>query len=275
MLRRLLIVLGFIAGLACAQDRAQVEADSLPLPPEPVPAQPVPPAKPTVERLDDSHYRIGEVTFDQKTREIRFPAVVNMTEGPLEYAIVHTRGKVHESLLATEISATHLNLALTLLRYPPSPELYALPNDKGGLSNKFPKVSKEAQAAARIQVKVEWDDAGKTRSVPINEWIQHLPKGSAMSATLWVYGGSEIDEGRFVAESTGDIMAIFITNSALINYPGKDNNNDDVWLPFPKRVPAVGTKVTVIIAPNPEAKPLSEPAAKPTVKPAVKPISKP
>jgi hypothetical protein len=254
MLRHLLIALSLSAGLACAQDRAPVEPKS-----PPTPDEPVAPAKPTVERLDATHYRIGEVTFDQKTREIRFPAAVNMTEGLLEYAIVHTHGKVHESLLVTTISATHLNLAFSLLRYPPSPELYALPNEKGGLSDKFPEVDKQTKAASRIQVKIEWDDRGKTRSVPFNEWIQHATKGSAMPATLWVYGGSEIYEGKFVAETTGDIMAIFITNSALINYPGVANNDDTVWLPFPKRVPEVGTKVTVIIAPNPDAKPLSKP----------------
>jgi hypothetical protein len=255
MPRHFLITLALLTGLACAQDPAP--------PPGPATDQPAPTPKPVVEKLDGSRYRIGAVTFDQKSREIRFPATVNMTEGLLEYAIVHSRGKVHEALLVTEISAVHLNLAFTLLRYPPSPELYALPNAKGGLSDQFPEVAKETKAAARIQVKVEWDDAGKTRTVPFNEWIQHAAKGSAMPSTLWVYGGSEVSEGRFVAESTGDIMAIFITNSALINFPGEDNDDDTVWIPFPKRVPAQGTKVTVIIAPNPDAKPTSQPSPKP------------
>ena len=249
MLRHFLITLGLTASLVCAQDRAPVEPNSLPAPDEPVA-----PAKPSVERIDDTHFKIGEVTFDQKTREIRFPAAVNLTEGLLEYAIVHSKGKIHEALLVTDISATHLNLAFTLLRYPPSPELYALPNEKGGLSSNFPEVPKATKAGARVQVKIEWKDGEKTRTVPFNEWLQHAAKGSVMPASLWVYGGSEISEGKFVAESTGDIMAIFITNSALINYPGADNDDDTVWIPFPKRVPEIGTKVTVIIAPNPELK---------------------
>lgn len=258
MLRRLRIALILSAGLATAQDRA-----SLVLPPPPSPNPPVVSPKANVERLDETHFQIGEIKFDSATREIRFPAAVNMTEGLLEYAIVHTRGKLHEALLVTSISATHLNLALTLLRYPSSPELYALPNDKGGLTNQFPEVDPATQAAARVQVNIQWDDAGKSRTVPFNEWIQHATNGSVMPETLWLYGGAEVSEGRLVAEATGDIMAIFTAKSALFNYPGKGHDDDTVWLPFPKRVPAVGTKVTVIIAPNPELKAISKPISKP------------
>jgi hypothetical protein len=105
---------------------------------------------------------------------------------------------------------------------------------------------------------VEWDDAGRTRKVPINEWIQHAVKGSTMPSGPWIYGGSLVHEGRFAAEVTGDIAAIFITNSALINYPVDDNRDDTVWLVYPKRVPAYGTNVTVIIAPHQDAKPIPE-----------------
>jgi len=236
-----------------AQDRSPVEPQTLPLP-----DQEVAPVKPSVERLDDSRYRIGSIIFDQKTREIRFPAAVNMDEGLLEFAIVHENGKIHESLLHTDISALQLNVAFKLLRYPASAELYLLPNDRGGLSDRFHEVPEEVSKGARIDVSVEWDDAGRTRKVPINEWIQHAVKGSTMPSGPWIYGGSLVHEGRFAAEVTGDIAAIFITNSALINYPGDDNRDDTVWLVYPKRVPAYGTNVTVIIAPHQDAKPIPE-----------------
>ena len=77
----------------------------------PAPDQKMEPVKPTVEKIDATHYRIGEVTFDQTTREIRIPAEVNMTEGLLEFLLVHKDGKVHESLFKTGINATHLNVA--------------------------------------------------------------------------------------------------------------------------------------------------------------------
>ena len=56
-----------------------------------------PPAPPEAQQ-------IGEVIFNRKTREIRFPAAVNMAGGELlEFAIVHANGKVHEALLISSL----------------------------------------------------------------------------------------------------------------------------------------------------------------------------
>ncbi len=242
---RLLLLCVLVAGqILTAQDRAPVEPASLP-----APDQAMAPVKPVIEKLDETRFRIGEVTFDRKTREIRFPTKVNMTEGLLEFIIVHEKGKIHESLLVTTISPTHLNLAFTLLRYPPSPELYPLPNETGGTSGDFPKVDPAIMAAARVAIEVEWQDGGRTRRVPINDWIQHAVKTTAMPPGPWVYGGSFIYDGQYSPETTGDIAAIFIALSALINYPGEDNGDDTVWVPYLKRVPDPGTNVTVVIAP--------------------------
>lgn len=254
MIPRLVINLLAASSLALAQDRSPVEPATLP-----APDQAVEPVKPAIKKLDAHRYEVGSVTFDQKTREIRFPAKVNMVEGFLEYLVVHQNGKVHESLLATEVSPTHVNLAFTLLRYPASRELYLLPNDTGGLSDQFPDVPANVKSASRISIEVEWQDSGKTRRSPVNEWIQHEKKNTTMKNGPWVYGGSEFYDGKYVPESCGDIAAIFISQSALINYPGEDNQDDTVWVPFPKRVPSVGTNVTVIIAPYTKPQAASKP----------------
>jgi hypothetical protein len=246
---RFLILVPAWVSLALAQDPS----------PAPAPAPAAQPLAPSVKKLDGTRYQVGAVEFDRKTREIRFPTQVNMTEGLLEYLIVHQNGKVHESLLSTTISPTDLNLAFTLLRYAPSRELYPLPNETGGTSDTFPQVAADVKAAARITIDVEWNDAGKVRRIPVNEWIQHAVKSTAMPAGPWIYGGSDFHEGKFIAETSGDVAAIFLAMSALVNYPGDDHDDDTVWTPFPKRVPAEGTNVTVIIAPYPNSKPLPQP----------------
>ena len=248
----------FLAGtrLLCADpsaDRAPVEPRTLP-----APDQPVAETEPSIKELDAERLQIGEVIFNRKTREIRFPAAVNMAGNELlEFAIVHSKGKVHESLLLTEVSPTHLNLAFKLLRYQASAEFYPILDEDGTVSNKFPEVSDEVKAASRIDISVEWKQDGKERRAKLREWISHGSTGEAMAADPWVYGGSGIYEGKFMAEGSGDIAAIFLSNTALINFSGEDNNSDEVWLPFPKRVPPEGTKVTVTIAPflKPAAKP--------------------
>ncbi len=231
------------------------EAATAPTPP---PAE-KPAEKPTVEKIDDKRYRVGKIEFDSSTREIRIPAKVNMAKGLLEFLIVHENGKIHEALFTTDASPSDINLAITLLRYKPSPELYALPSETGGLSGNFPVVPEDIRAAARVSIDVEWTKDGKPQRIGANEWIQHASTSATMPSSHWVYGGSQIEEGRFVAESTGDIAAIFLSNAAMINYPGKDNGDDTVWLAFENRVPPEGTNLTLIIAPYPKPQSTEQP----------------
>ncbi|MGJ8644478.1 MAG: YdjY domain-containing protein [Luteolibacter sp.] len=211
--------------------------------------EPLAPEKPKVEQIDANHYRIGDVIIDKRTREIRFPAVINLREGLLEFLVVHTNGKLHESLFASDVSPTDLNVAFKLLRYEASKELYRIPKEPGVLTGDFYQEPEKIRAASRISITVEYEKDGKTKSVPVNEWIRHETTASAMPPTPWIYGGGDFYQNQFVPEQTGDIVAIFITNGALINYPGEDNFNDDVWTTLTERVPEDGTKVTLVIAP--------------------------
>ncbi|WP_265594023.1 YdjY domain-containing protein [Haloferula sp. BvORR071] len=251
MSRGILLLLALTStGLLSAEpgekDRAPVEPKTLP-----APEQKVTETQPAAKELDGDRLQVGEVIFNRKTREIRFPAAVNMTDGEiLEFAIVHSTGKVHESLLITEVPAIELNVAFKLLRYPESPEFYAEREADGTPSNRFPEVKQETKEGSRIDIGVEWKEGDKTRTAKINEWIAHGTTGESMPADPWVYGGSMIYKGNYLAQATGDTAAIYLSNSALINYSGKDNNSDEVWFPFPKRVPPEGTKVTVIITPH-------------------------
>jgi hypothetical protein len=224
-------------------------------PPAPIPdttAPATPPEKPQVEKLDENRYRIGKIVIDRKTREISFPAKVNMAEGLLEFLMVMPKGKVHESLLVTDISPTHLNFALLILRYKPSIELFAL-LDEGHPTGLYPNVPAEIKAAARIGIDVEWKDGdGKTHRNPISEWIQQRENDTAMPAGPWLYTGSGMSQGKYIPDLSGDIAAIYVAQSALINYPGENDEDDTVWFAYPNRVPAKDTEVSVIISPYPK-----------------------
>ncbi|TAG08593.1 MAG: hypothetical protein EAZ42_10115 [Verrucomicrobia bacterium] len=206
-------------------------------------------AEASVVRRDDGMMQIGKILFDSKTREIRVPTTVNMAEGLLEFLLVHEKGKIHESLLTTDASATDLNLAMKLLDYRESPELYRLLDENGFGTNNFPVVDDAVKAAARIQIELEWSDAGTTRRFPASDLIQQKVLGTSMPAGPWVYGGSGFSNGRFSAETTGDMIAIYTSSAALINFPGDGRLDDLVWFPFPNRVPPVKTPVVLIITP--------------------------
>ena len=205
--------------------------------------------KPKIEKIDENLYRVGDVTLDKSTREIRFPALVNMKEGLLEFLIVHEHGAVHEALFRTHVSPTHINVALTLLHYKPSKEFYRIPKDDGISSDEFYEVPEETKRAARLNIYVEFEKDGETKRLPANDWVRHETTAKAMPQDPWVYGGSGFYKGNFIPEGSGQIAAIYITDTALINYPGKDNINDEVWTVMTERVPDLETKVTLVLAP--------------------------
>ncbi len=252
---RLLILIPAWVSLALAQESPPTKPESPPA----TNAATAEPVKPSVIKLDDTRFQIGEVILDRKSREIRFPTKVNMSEGLIEYLIVLQQGKAHESLLITAISPTHLNLAFTLLRYAPSRELFSLIDETGHPTGMYPDVSTPVKAAARIAVDVEWSDNGTIRRIPVNEWFRNTAKDTVMAAGPWLYTGSGFSENKFIPELTGDIAAIMTDSNAVINYPGSDNQDNVIWYAFPKRVPPVGTTVTLIIAPYPATQPLSKP----------------
>src|SRR6185503_8141895 len=59
-------------------------------------------------------FEIGKLRLDQAKGTISFPAAVNLREGPIEYLLVAEYGKIHESLLRTEVDPYSIQLALLL-----------------------------------------------------------------------------------------------------------------------------------------------------------------
>lgn len=206
--------------------------------------------QPLIKKLEGSKYELGPIKFDSATREIRFPAEVNMTEGLLEFLLVHRNGKIHESLLLTEIDALHLNVVLKLLHYKQSRELFYIPVEDGRLPDKRFEEPEDVRKAARLKLECEWNQDGKSQRAPVTQWIAHGTTQERMPDSDWIYTGSVVDRGRFIAKETGDLIAIFTSSAAVLNYPGKDLDNDEVWFCRNGHVPPQGTKVTIILSPS-------------------------
>lgn len=235
-------------------DRDPTQPTSAPAPEapadNPAPAEGNKPPQEKVRELGDGKFALGLVTFDQNTREISFPASINMDEGLLEYAITHENGKTHETLLVTKVSPTHLNVALKLLRYPESKELEMILDEDFRPTGKFPNVPKEIKNAARVSFIVTWKDKNKEeKKASINTLITNSVTGEPIAPLPWVYGGSYFHDGTFRAEVEGDIAALFSSAASLFNWPGDDRHLDRAWVPTPERVPEFGTPVTVTIKP--------------------------
>ncbi|MCP5535946.1 MAG: hypothetical protein H7A51_06885 [Akkermansiaceae bacterium] len=207
--------------------------------------------EPVVKKISPSTYQIGKIKLNKDTREITIPAQTNITDPGtvLEYLLVHVNGeKVHEALLVTEADPTHVNIALKLLNYKESPELFRELKADGTPSENYPVVADEIKKAARFGIFITWNQGGKEKTFPITDWLQHRILKKPMPHTPWVYNGSYVHHQKFKAKLTGNIFTIFPDEGSIANYPGKDRDDDTLWFPAP-RIPAEGTALTVTLKP--------------------------
>jgi hypothetical protein len=193
-----------------------------------------------VQQEGATRFRIGQVVFDRKRREVTIPAVVNMETGIVEYALVAETGKVHEALFSTPVNPREIHLACLLLGMP------AAPSDTG----------------LDVKVNVAWDTNGPevlhelanlvvtsdTPDAPVD--AKPLPGGA------WRYVGSKVGPGGFAAAAEGSVISLIQDPAALVVNPRESAMRDDVHTANRTLIPRKGSPVRIILTlPAPPAKP--------------------
>jgi hypothetical protein len=190
---------------------------------------------PLVRAIAPGRFQIGNVSLDKTNQTVSFPAAVNMraAELPVEYAVVHERGKTHESILRTEARPHDIHVALLLLGAQPM------------MTNSFGPSGKEVPIGERVIIEVAWTNEGRTMRCAMEDLITYKENGQTMTRGEWIFNGSNFSEGVFNAERDGSIISIHIDPGALINNPRPGRENDDLHLPNPARLPPIGHPVEV------------------------------
>lgn len=191
----------------------------------PVPLRPsaqAPVTKPPIQEISPGLFLIGDVRLDKNKKTVSFPAYVNMSTGIVEYAVVGSHGKLHESVLATKAEPYHIHLAMLLL----------------GVTNKTAKVqSGQSLAGQPIHIFASWKIGNDERNVRLENLICKEQPGRMMSRGTWLYNGSRVIDGNFLAQRDESIVAIIEDSDALINNPRKGREDDQIWSVNEKEVP--------------------------------------
>lgn len=219
------------------------------VPPPTNPGQQPPPGQ--ITQISKTRYRLGKIEFEQTTRTITFSATLNMNKGMLEYAIVTQTGKVHEALLATDISPFNLNLALLILKYKPAENFFPpglLPPDKQPPPGVKPSPIDHTNG---FDIKVSWkDESGLEKTARMEDWIHNDTTKKKAEPSPFIYTGSQVDNnGIYSAQSTGSIVALYYDPLAIFNSPRKGSDSDEIWR-LESEVPPLQTKVQVTLHPH-------------------------
>lgn len=192
-------------------------------------------AAPPLKMVAPGVFEIGGVHLFKKEGTVKFPATVNMDNGLLEYLIVGEAGKVHESLLRTTVEPYSLQIALLLLG------LEGTTNPLGHQGEPRPPEGDP------VTLWVEYQKGGTTEKLRIEEWVLNKEKDQPVSPMEWVFTGSVIWDGVFMAQAEKSIVAVFHDPVAMIDNPLPEGASDEMWYANEKTVPPVGTEVSIII----------------------------
>ena len=205
--------------------------------------QPVATNNPPLRQVSTDEFEIGQVRLNKARRTVTFPAVLNMDLGNLEYLLVTTKGKTHESLLRTEVEPYHIHLAMLFLGARGNTNILSNTNSLTGDS---------------ITVDLAWTLNGKERKARAEDLILNIEKQKPMTLGPWIYTGSAVVDGRFIAQSEGNLASIIVDGGALINNPRPGRENDEIWHVHADAIPPLNTAISVTL--KLDSRTLKEPA---------------
>lgn len=183
-----------------------------------------------LRKLSQHEYQLGLVRIDKSKREVRLPGKVNMTEGLVELFLCTSSGKTHESVFVTEAKPIHVQTALLLL----GARAGKCPNEKG---------ADDVPEGDRIVVLVQIKDKEPVRA---EQFVWHQTAKQAMEQTTWVFTGSKIIEGQYMADVEGSLVATWYDPLAIVNNPLPTNADDELYVVNTKAAPAQGSPVTIV-----------------------------
>lgn len=178
---------------------------------------------------------IGSIRLDARERTLRFPAVMNMNEGIVEYLLVAGFGKTHESVLRTEVDPYQIHVGMLLL------------GAHGAGTNVWPDVPTQPLPGDSVLIEVSWTQERKAHRRSAESLVLNRELASPLQPGPWTYTGSRMMEGSFVAQLDGSIVSLITDPNALINNPRPGRENDELWLVNSNGLPALETPLTVTI----------------------------
>ena len=218
-------------------------------------APPVSATTPVLHEISPGIFEYRTIRLDKKNRRITFPATVNQRQGLIEYLLVNEKGKVHESLFATKVAPHDIHVAMLLIGLKENaganPNEVAPPSaiDSTYLHN-APKLK-----GTLVTISAAWTHDGKREELGAEKWIFNLQTNHPMTPGPWIYNGSLVENGAFLADEELSIVAMITDPTALANNPRDGYDNDQIWQLDDKAIPALNTPIELTITLTDSQKP--------------------
>ncbi len=196
------------------------------------------PDLPIFQKIGPGIFSLGEIQISKSAKTLSLPAQVNMSKGLLEYLLVRNGGKTHESLFRTHIDPTQLQLAMLLI----GAEGTDQPLSHQG--------ARDVPKGNPVDITVSYMKNGRMTPLKPESWIARKVEEKMLDSEplQWMFTGSTVSNGKFMAQAEGSIIAIYRDPAALIDNASAGGESDRVWFVKEQDIPPVGTPVTLTIS---------------------------
>ena len=196
-----------------------------------------------LRQVGPGEFALGNLKLDKKHRTLTFPITLNRVEGPMEYLLVTSHGKIHESIFRTENKPEDIHIAMLLLGATGA-ETNSI---QGAIEGPVSHPSKEIVHGDPVAVSVKWMLNGKENDLPAEALIFNQQTRSTPKPGNWVYNGSVVWQGKFMAQLEGSIASLITDKTALINNIANGHDNDQVWAVNTNRLPPADLELKMTI----------------------------
>ncbi|MDY6843873.1 MAG: YdjY domain-containing protein, partial [Thermodesulfobacteriota bacterium] len=181
---------------------------------------------PVIRTIRKGLLRIGNVTIHKNEGFVSMKGEVNMNEGLVEYLACGPRGKLHESVLKLDIEPHYLQIALLLIGLEPG---------KKPLRRQGDPAIPEGDP---VEIWVTWMSKDKKMiKHRAEDLILNKKTNTPMKKTQWVFTGSQIIRGRFMAGVEHSIVATYHDPYALLDHTLPAGADDTLYFANPDVVP--------------------------------------
>ncbi|MBQ6473989.1 MAG: hypothetical protein IJJ33_18515 [Victivallales bacterium] len=165
-----------------------------------------------VSKLPNGDLQVAGITVRRQAKELAFAGAFKLEAGALEVIIAHPHGRVHETLLTTEVKALQIQTMLYLL----------------GAQNGVRLPGGKQPQGTLVDIFVEWkDQEGKLQRRPVEEWILDRRTNQPMKPVGWTFVGSTIKNGVFLADSEGNVALNYSVGETILDLPDPQSQDDD------------------------------------------------
>ncbi|MDY0220349.1 MAG: YdjY domain-containing protein [Desulfobacterium sp.] len=194
--------------------------------------------QPEIVEISENILRIGNVLINRLDRSVSIKGEVNMTDGLVEYLACTSTGKLHESILTLFAEPYHIHTALLLLGL--------IPGDRPIQFQGAP----EPPCGDPIKILVAWQTKNQHTEHRPEDLIVNFETKKIMDKTDWVFSGSQMVDGRYMAQVEGSIAAIFHDPFAIVDHRSISGADDRFFHANKAILPPVGTPVEFVIFPE-------------------------